>query len=237
MKYLNVFIMLIIGVFHYSCDLEKMSSYDYDTDLMTESVKIYGTITNRYTFEPVKDVVVSMQNQSTFTGADGKYLLYYHFTQDEDRNQPVALKIEEPNYNTIDTSIIVFPENEINVFLKYAAPEIKKICLIDTLGICQAIVHDYQGYNDIVFVEVNLAYRIPGNKYPSLYTRTRLTRVKTDSIQTSYYQVQAPLSLDEFGNLMNLYDAYTEDKNKHSDAMLSTESGASDSLLFPFVTK
>ncbi len=237
MRYLKFILPILFLIFISNCDFEKLSSYQYTSDQIPESVKIYGKVSNRFTFAPVKDAEVSVQNQATVSDENGNYLLFYHFTENEDRNQPVVIKIAKDNYLSIDSSIVVFPENEINAFLYYGSPEIQNICLIDSLGICQAIIHDYQGYKDIVFVEVNLAYRIPGMKYPALYTKMRMNRVMTDSIKTNYYQVKAPVSMTEYGNLMDVYDIYAEDKLKHSDSMSSNEIGASTSLLFPIITK
>lgn len=218
-----------------SCDFEKLSNYNYESDPIPESARIYGKIVNKFTFTPVKNAVISINNQATVSDENGNYVFFYYFTEDEDRNQAVPIKIEKLNYLSTDSSLVIFPETEFNAFLAYGSPEIQNICLIDTLGICQAIVHDYQGYRDLVFVEVNLAYRIPGEKYPSLYTKMRMNRVMTDSLRTSYYQILAPTKMVDYGNLMDVYDVYTEDRLKNSDSMLSTELGASNSLLFPIV--
>lgn len=237
MKYLKYIVLILMLFLISNCDLEKLSNYKYDNDPIPESAKIYGTLINKYTFSPVAGAHISIHNQSTISDKDGNYVLYYHYIEDEDRNQPVSIRFTQEEYLTVDSSFVIFPENEINAFLPYASPEIRRIGLVDTIGICQAIVHDYQGFNDIASVEVHLAYRVPGEKYPSLYTRMQMERVMTDSIRTNYYQVFAPVSMQEHGNLMNVFDVYAVDRLKYSDTMSSMELAASDSILFPIVTK
>ncbi len=217
------------------CDLQKLWGHNYESDPTPESAKIYGRVTNKFTSEPVREAVISLKNKMTITDKNGNYLLYYRYTEEEDRNVPVSLKITQQDYLPIDSSMVIFPVNEINVSLSYASPIIQKICMVNSIYICQAIIYDYQGFDNIVSVVANLKYRMPPDRKPSLYLSKEMTRVMTDSLNTSYYQLLAPDLFDEYGDLMDIYEIYAEDSMEYSDLMTSMDPRASDSLLFPIV--
>lgn len=227
---LLVFIFLISG-----CDLQKLWGYEYESDPTPESAKIYGKVTDNFTSEPVQNAVITIQDKLTTTDENGDYCIYYHYTEEEDRNVPVSVKISHEKYLPGDSAIVIFPVNEINFGLSYASPIIQKICMVDSIYICQAIIYDHQGFDDIISVLANLAYRIPGDRYPSIYIKKEMTRVITDSLNTCCYQVLAPDYFDEYGELMNIYEIYAEDRLHYSDSMTSNDPRASDSLLFPIV--
>jgi len=234
-KIIVLIISIVIIFFITGCDLQKLWGYEYESDPTPESAKIYGKVTDIFTGEPIKDVLVTVNNSMTVTDENGNYILYYRYIQDEDRNVPVPTKYTQQHYLQIDSSMVVFPINEINVSLAYASPIIQKICMVDSVYICQAIIYDHQGFEDINSVVANLAYRIPGERYPSLYIKKEMTRVMTDSLNTCSYQVLAPDYFNEYGELMNIYEIYAEDRFGYSDLMSSNDPRASDSLLFPIV--
>lgn len=234
-NYFIIIFIIVFALFLTGCDLQKLWGYEYKSDPTPESAKIYGRVTNNLTSEPIKDAVITIQNKMTSTDENGNYTIYYHYTEEEDRNVPVSLKITQPNYLPVDSAIVIFPVNEINVGLSYASPIIQKICMVDSIYRFQAIVFDYQGFDDIENVIAHLAYRIPEERYPSLYLDAKMTCVMTDSLNTSYYQLLAPDYFDEYGGLMNIYEIYAEDRLKYSDLMTSSDPCASDSLLFPIV--
>lgn len=217
------------------CDLQKHWGYNYESDPTPESAKIYGRVTDKLTSQPIRDAVILIQNKMTVTDENGNFRLYYHYTEEEDRNVPVSFKITRQDYFPIDSSIVIFPINEINISLTYASPIIQEICLVDSIYICQAIIYDYQGFDNIVSVVANLKYKLPEDIKPSLYLSRHMTRVMTDSLNTSYYQLIAPDYFDDYGDIINDYEIYAENSMKYSDIMSSTDPRASDSLLFPIV--
>ena len=228
----STYVLGILLIFVISCDLEKLDGYEYTYDPPPESAIFTGTIYNRYTLDPVRNAEINIANQITFSDAEGKYILYYHYNEDDERNTPVNIRISADEYLEKDTSIVVFPENQLNVYIKYAAPIIQKIALVDT-NIIQAIVFDYQGYNDIATVRAQYAYRRPGEKYPSLYAESKLTRVFVDSINTSYYESLIARNIVEYGNLMTeVYSVSAEDRIHYQDLMTNMQ-GGTDSLIFP----
>ena len=228
----SIYLLSILLIFIISCDLEKLDGYEYKYDPPPESAIFTGTIYNRFTFDPVWNAEINIANQVTYSDAQGKYILYYHFNEDDERNAPVNIKISADDYLETDTSLVVFPENQLNAYIHYAAPIIQKIALVDT-NILQAIVFDYQGYNDIATVRAQYAYRRPGEKYPSLYAESKLTRVFVDSINTSYYESLIAPSIVEYGNLMTeVYSVSAEDRIHLQDFMTNLQ-GGTDSLIFP----
>jgi hypothetical protein len=236
-KLIWVLVIALFLIFVFSCDLEKLSGYDYSYNPPPESAIFTGTIFNRFTLEPVQLSEINIANQVTYSDESGQYILYYHYGEDDEKNKPVDIKISAENYQDVDTSIIVFPENKLNVYLPYAAPIIKKIALVDSFFVIQAIVFDYQGFNDIATVSAQYSYRRPGEKPPSLHLETKLTRVFVDSLNTSYYQSRVDRSIAEYGNIIfEGYSVKAKDR-KHNQDFMNDSEGGTDSLLFPYVKK
>ena len=239
MRKLSVIFLLIYFLGIFSCDLEKMTGYKHDYNPIPESARIFGVVKDRYTFIPIPNALILAGNQATYSDTNGNYLLYYYFSEDDDRNKPISMKMKATNYLNVDTSLVVFPENVVNLFSVYAAPIIINHALVDSIcedvcqAICQTIVFDYQGVNDIIRVYGKFYYRRPGEKLPSLLTESRLYRVKYDTTKTGYYQTIIPQSISGFGNLMNIFTVYAEDRLAYADSTSETDLG-SDSLLFAF---
>jgi len=260
-QFIRIFVFTLLIILSFSCDLQKFSGSDYSYSPPPESAIFTGTIFNKFTLEPVALSEINIANQGTYSDESGQYILYYHYGEDDERNQPINVKISAENYQNVDTSIIIFPENKLdaflpyaapiikkialviafpknklNVFLPYAAPNIKKIALVDS-AIIQAIVFDYQGFNDIVSVHAQYAYTMPGQRTPSLYAESKLTRVFVDSINTSYYETRVSPYIEEYGWITpKPYSARAEDRKKYQDYMTSLQ-GGTDTLLFPISTK
>jgi hypothetical protein len=238
MKKFAASLLLICILGSASCDLEKLTGYKHDYNPIPESARIFGVIKDRHTFTPIPNALILAGNQATYSDTSGNYLLYYYFSADDDRNKPVTMKMRATNYMKVDTSLVVFPENEVNIYSVYAAPIILSHALVDSIcdikicqAICQAIVFDYQGANDIVRVYGKFAYRRPGEKLPSLHTETRLVRVTYDTTKTGYYQASIPQSIEGFGILMDIFTVYAEDRLSYADSTSEMNLG-SDSLLF-----
>jgi len=221
-----------------SCDLEKLTGYKHDYNPIPESARIFGVVKDRHTFTPIPNALIMAGNQATYSDTSGNYLLYYYFNEDDDRNKPITMKMKATNYLKVDTSLVVFPENEVDIFSVYAAPIILNHALVDMIctevscqAYCQVIIFDNQGVNDIVRVYGKFAYRRPNEKIPALHTEARLFRVKYDTTKTGYYQAAIPQSIEGFGDLMDIFTVYAEDRLAYADSTLEWEQG-SDSLLF-----
>ena len=216
-----------------NCDSEKWWGFSYDTEPLPESAKFHGTIIDKFTFEPIKLAHISVNKQTAITNNNGDFLFYYHYSEDEERNQPVPITIWEKNYLPLDSTLIVFPENRLDIQLEYATPEILNICLVDTLSYCQAIVHDFQGFTDISLVEIRLAYGELGAMVPSLYIKMPMSLVLTDSVNIAYFQLLAPDYIEGSGYLLSRYEVYAKDSLNYYDTKSHAHPVASDSILFP----
>jgi hypothetical protein len=226
---------LVLFILLSACDLEKLTGYKHDSNPIPESARIFGIVKDRFTFTPIPNALISVGNQATQSDSNGNYLLYYYYDEDDDRNKEVPLSMTALNYSDVDTSLVIFPENEVNLFSAYAAPIILNHALVegDYVAWCQAIVFDYQGVNDIVSVSGKFAYRRPGEKLPSLKTEKRLLRVSFDSTKTAYYQAEVPLSIEGYGALMHIYTVHATDRKSYNDSTSEIFLG-SDTLLFNF---
>ena len=139
-----------------ACDLDKMTGSESDAQPIPDSAKLYGTILDKFTENPVKNATILVGNQATFTDENGEYSFYYYLGEDEERNKPVAVKISAQNYIHLDTAIVIFPENQLSFNLEYGAPIIRRMVIIG--DICQTEIFDYQGADDIIQVSGSFFY-------------------------------------------------------------------------------
>jgi len=230
MKKYKYIIFLSVLILFTDCDLEKFTGYDYDAPPIPNSARIYGQLTNTFTGEPVEKATIKITEQATFSDENGEYEFYYYLGEDDPRNKPNRMIISAPQYTTIDTMIVIFPENKISKKLEYAAPIIKRIALVG--GVCQAEIYDYQGYENISEVNGKFYYMRPTERVPSLITLHALTRVAVDSPNTGYYQTIVPTELPDYGLLLFTFKIYARDRQAYSDSISNTENGV-DSLFIP----
>lgn len=226
------FIILSIFIFLNHCDIEKFTGYDHTAPPLPISAQIYGKVTNLFTGEPVDMATIRIGEQATFSDEHGEFEFYYFLAEDDERNKASRLIISEKHYTTIDTTIVIFPENKVDKKLEYACPIIKRTALIG--GICQAEVFDYQGFQDISSVYGSFFYRLPGDKMWALNTSQALTRVAVDSPNTAYFQTSLPEEIPGFGLLQTSFKIFARDRGVHSDSTTHSETGI-DSLFIPVV--
>jgi hypothetical protein len=226
-KYL-LFFIFVLCFSH--CDLDKFTGYDHDAPPLPTSARIYGKLTNIFTAEPVNLAVIRIGEQATYSDENGEFEFFYFLAEDDARNKPNQLLISARNYATIDTMMVIFPENEIEKKLVYAAPIIKKIALIGP--VCQAEVFDYQGYQDISSVYGSFYYTRPGERMWALNTTQALTRITSDSVNTAYFQAMIPEEIAGFGNLIQSFKIFARDRAAHSDSTNNSITGV-DTLFIP----
>jgi len=225
----NIFLIILLIVTS-SCDLEKFTGYDHEAAPIPESARIYGILKNKFTQQPLNDAMVQVGDQATFSDESGKYDFFYHLAEDDERNKEVRMFISANNYLTVDTTIIIFPENEIVKGLAYASPIIKRIARIG--NVCQAEIFDYQGWEDIAHVYGEFYYVRPDERVIALTVRLPLQRVKADTPNTAYYQCLVQTSMDGFGLLVKNFKIFAKDRLEYADSTNHVVSGV-DSLLFP----
>lgn len=228
--------ILFASLILFNCD--NFWGYDYDADPIPNSAPISGKITNLFTNEPVYDAKVQAGSQSTHTNENGEFLLHYSYMSDEERNKPVHVTVTAANYFSYSRTIIIFPQDNVfNAALEYAAPLISKAVLVDYFGdgdtfVCQALVKDYQGAEEIASVLGSF-----------LYWNTDTNMAQVDDVAISfdhtfsdleaYYQlIYHPIT--EYENLSFLQRVsivVTDSSGYHGSIVISSTS--TDSLLFP----
>ncbi|TFG97811.1 MAG: hypothetical protein E4H13_10525 [Calditrichales bacterium] len=224
-------IFALLWLMTMACDLEKLTSYDHTAAPIPDSARLYGTILNKFTLEPVVKARIGIASQFTYTDENGEFTMYYHLGEDDARNKPVTVSLSAENYMSLDTNLIVFPENELSKKLVYGAPVIRRIALVDS--ICQAEIYDYQGAEDIARVSGSFTYRLrPMDRQISLHREISLIRVAVDTPNTAYYQGTIDTYLVEFGDLQPTYFIDATDRNSHLTTATSSAVGQ-DSLIFP----
>jgi hypothetical protein len=228
--------LLFSSLVFFNCD--NFWGYDYDADPIPNSATINGKITNLFTGEPVYDAKVQVGGQSARTNANGEYSLEYQYQSDEDRNKPVQITVSATNYFSYSTSVIIFPQNNFfDATLEYAAPLISKAVLVDyyendSTYVCQALVKDYQGADEISSVLASF-----------LYWNTTTRTIQPDEVEMTfdhsisaneeYFQtIYQPLT--EYQDLIFLERAsivVTDSSGYHNSIIVN--STTPDSLLFP----
>ena len=227
-----LFFLLSQSLINQGCDTDKYFGYNYEADQLIQSSTIFGTVLMSYTSTPVENAKIQFGNQTTLSDEQGKYTLDYIFEDDEDRDKSIDVIVSADKYITHITSIVIYPvENQLDISLVYAAPIIEKSILFG--NICQAIVTDYQGAEDIKsgIVYVYFNFSPMGYTYEKPYN---INVVKTISENTSYFQCIVDSSLDEYGYITKKYKLVFEDWHGYSNYTIKT-TAPGDTLLFPIM--
>jgi hypothetical protein len=231
MNYRYIFSIVLFAFFYLGCDFDKLTGYNHDAEKIPDSAKMYGIIYSKHDSLPIQNALILVGHQATYTDENGQYIFYYYLGADEERNKPINVRITAAQHLPLDTSIVIFPENNLTKILAYAAPIINRIALVNT--ICQAEIFDYQGADDIVQVTGTFYYIRPGERAPSLTTKQPLTRVGDDENNTAFFQAVLAESIPGFGNLMtSSFSIYARDRLAFADSSSNLVTGV-DTLLFP----
>jgi hypothetical protein len=223
---LAVVILLLLA----GCDLDKFIGYRIQSESLPVLARIFGTITSKNTTLPVDGAQIQIENQAAFSDERGEYIFYYYQTADNLRDKPVPVRISADRFLTVDTAIVVYTQTRLDLQLTYGAPIIKRSALVE--DVCQVIVFDYQGAEDISEVNVNLIYHRPGDKAVSLRIDKSLDRVTIDSVYYAYYQAIVDTVIPGYGNLSAFYYIRATDTKDYVDSVSSAMVGETV-LLFP----
>ncbi|RMF60567.1 MAG: carboxypeptidase regulatory-like domain-containing protein, partial [Calditrichaeota bacterium] len=120
---------------------------------------IQGTVLNKFTGNSVENALVEINHQSTQTNSRGQFEMLYILTEDDNLNRPAPITVTAENYLPFTTSQVIFPLDTLYLTLEieYGAPIIEAASLPE-FQLCQVIVLDYQGVEDIQSVTVRLTY-------------------------------------------------------------------------------
>jgi len=232
-----IWVWVFILLFH-GC--EKFVGYNYDADPLPRVAIITGNITNTFTGEPIIYAQIQVGTQQTKTDQYGQYLMYYAFESDEDRNKPVKLVFSAPNYYSSSYSHIIYPgNNQFDTQLTYAAPIIQKTAFVqidsvDTVTVCQVLVFDYQGADDIASATASFVYMHIAQNTTFLVEK-EMEFVERYSDQASFYQVVYqpwPVKIYSFENKCTV--VATDSEGYTDGVSLKIDAQNPDTLLFPW---
>ncbi|MEJ2537058.1 MAG: hypothetical protein P8048_08415 [Calditrichia bacterium] len=239
-----ILILLLISPTLFLPHCEKITGYNYDVNPLNNTVRVYGEVINTFSGQAVEDALVQIGIQTTSTDIYGEYQVQYILGAAEDRNQPVPVAISAPNYETLNTSFIIYPEpTRLDFQLVYAAPIIEQNSLLLYRGldnepqeICQAIIVDYQGVNDIK--EVNASFNYIRKDNPnSFYFTYPLNLIETNGGTEGHNQAIIPKKYMyhqlEWSLYTDRYELQAEDYEGHIHHIIGdTSKVVPDPLLF-----
>jgi len=217
------------------CDSDKYLGYNYDAERLANTASFSGKITNKFTGLPVSSATISINDdQMGFTDIIGNYQLTYVLSEDAVFGKRVPFSVTATKFFTFDTTIKVFPGSiELDFPLEYAAPMIESTVLVfvENEPVCQAIVSDYQGADDMVSAIARFNY-IDSNDLIATRLNMALDNIKTPAAMTIYYQGKPPGSIDGYA-LSGAYTLTVTDKSGFFDVFEHTFNPFSpDTLLF-----
>ena len=213
----RIFYLLIL-IMYISCDTDRYLGYDIEGQELAETAIITGKITNLYDGMPVYQAKVKIGILETLTDHQGDYQIPYILSDDENRNKPVLISISKENYFQFkDSTLIVPAPMSLNFSLRYAAPMITAIArrthpTNQFQVVCQAIIRDYQGVNNIDSVIAVFSYLNESDKL-NLYKSVMEFKGMLSSIE-AYYQTTVEVS-----NLTTYLWILAKDKDHYSDSL------------------
>jgi hypothetical protein len=239
-----ILILLLISPILFLPHCEKITGYNYDVNPLNNTVRVYGEVINTFSGQAVEDALVQIGIQTTSTDIYGEYQVQYILGAAEDRDQPVPVAISATNYETLNTSFIIYPEpTRLDFQLVYAAPIIEQNSLLLYRGldnepqeICQAIIVDYQGVNDIKEVNASFYY-IRKDNPNSFYFTYPLNLIETNGGTEGHYQAIVPQKYMyhqlEWSLYTDRYELQAEDYEGHIHHIIGkTSKVVPDPLLF-----
>ena len=161
MRYFGHISSVLIIVMLFSCDSDRFLSYNYQAQSVIKITEITGSVTHRFTARPVSNATITIENQSTITDQNGDYEMSYQMSSDAELGRAIPIRINAENFFELESPQVLLPEPiQLNYVLEYAAPIIDAAAIVDAT-VCQALITDYQGPQDVVSVNVKLHYKDP----------------------------------------------------------------------------
>jgi hypothetical protein len=217
-----------------SCDSDRYLGYNFSTETLTKSMLVTGRVTDTFTGNAVAGAIITVEDQQSATNQQGFFELRYIFNADADQGRPVPISIRAENYLAYETSMEIFPGTmELNIALDYGAPIIVDQAIVVGASVCQALIKDHQGQQNLTAVTVRLHYREAQNG--NIYKTVDLEMVYRGDHAPNMYRYQANIPNDypvtQFGDLITVTAV---DADGFSDQVLHNSSPRTpDILLFP----
>jgi hypothetical protein len=222
----------------FTLNCEKFTGYDYGTEQINDTARIYGIVRNINNGNPIYNARVIIGSSSTQTNENGEYRIEWSLGKDEERDKPVTFTYLAGDYLPDSISVILYPgENRLNdINLVYASPIIEKGALVDTIGdgenyICQVLVFDYQGNRDIDTIFAGFVYQDSVTNNPRMDT-VGLSRVFNLSENSAYFQTEYQPVKGRRWEFLNRCAITAVDLLKYHGSIIVDATTSKDSLLF-----
>ena len=210
-KALSAMMLLMAVLLLWQCDSERFTGVNYRAEPIPSEAVIRGQITNVFTGQPIHRAQVTVQERIVETTRDGRFEVPYEIEAEDRLNRPANVQIIAAQYFRLDTSLVVFPgENVLNAALVYAAPIITASSVTDS--IVTAEVFDYQG-------QENLQTVIAVGKYWSDTLRVlsehpfEMQKIEIIDFNSAKFQTFFPDTVDSSGLLRTTYTIRAVDKD------------------------
>jgi hypothetical protein len=210
-KALSAMMLLMAVLLLWQCDSERFTGVNYRAEPIPSEAVIRGQITNVFTGQPIHRAQVTVQERIVETTRDGRFEVPYEIEAEDRLNRPANVQIIAAQYFRLDTSLVIFPgENVLNAALVYAAPIITASSVTDS--IVTAEVFDYQG-------QENLQTVIAVGKYWSDTLRVlsehpfEMQKIEIIDFNSAKFQTFFPDTVDSSGLLRTTYTIRAVDKD------------------------
>jgi hypothetical protein len=239
---LSVILFFILLSAFLSC--EEFTGSQTESNLQTTDIIISGSITDIFTQNEVSGASVQLgENYQATSDVNGQFSIHYQLTTDDERNKPVSLQISAANYIPFKQELLIFPvDYQLKISLTYAAPIIRESVLVFhifpeigvPLYVCQALVEDYQGYQDIDSVKV-IFYYLNSQTQEVKQIITPMVFIAAASFRAAYYEATAyPDLLDSLWQIRKYFDLSAIDSSGYSTYIQDMVPAMSGDLpLFP----
>ncbi|MEL6820585.1 MAG: hypothetical protein AAFP70_02390 [Calditrichota bacterium] len=145
-----------------SCETDRFFGYQYEAEPVSQFVSISGQLVNTFDrAEVVRDAQISFEGQAAEpSDRQGVFSLDYAITGDEQFDRPINVRVQQPKYYTLDTTLIVRTGVDNVVWpMVYGSPRL--LSSVRSERMYTTTVFDYQGEQTISRVICAVYYRNP----------------------------------------------------------------------------
>jgi hypothetical protein len=234
-----IYFILFVSLLFLTC--EKYINSQTDSNFYDQEIMVSGTVLNEFTNDPVYQASVTFEGLQTFTDPEGKFLIAYKLTVDDNRNKPIQMTISADNYLGLIKEFVIAPiDYTLNIRLTYAAPIVRNSVFVfhlfpgyeNPLVVVQALIFDYQEITDIDTAQTYFYY-------VNQQTKERKTSiipmvfVENVSANAAHYQAIAIPSYQDVWQIQKYFDIEVKDKSNYSTYIQdSPNAHLGDKLIF-----
>ncbi|MCB9066853.1 MAG: hypothetical protein H6629_03435 [Calditrichae bacterium] len=200
------------------CDADRLTGFNYQAEQVPNDAIVTGQISNVFTGEPIHRATIQMQGRVISTTRDGRYTIPYEIGEDDRLSRPATVRISARQYFTLDTQLVVFPENNtLNAKLVYGAPIILSSSIADSIVVAE--IFDYQGAANIDSVFAIGTYwddslRVLSN------VAFLMNRIDILDDFSALFQTHFPDTVDSSGLLRTNYSIRATDKDDFTETRI-----------------